>query len=188
MSGFSWFKVAVFGLLACNAIIFARAGTAMEALDSIAWFVLLALFELETGFGAINRRPDAAIAVRATRLVAAVAVGVAAVGYVHDGAWLDAVNAWLWIGVVALLELEVRHPRAVAARRGAFTATAAVLYGGLAAVVLTWAWQREWFDAYDALLWLVAFATIEINVLGYARGAGIVARSRKSPAELGDKV
>jgi len=27
------------------------------------------------------------------------------------------------------------------------------------------AWRRKWFEACDALLWIVAFATIEINVL-----------------------
>jgi hypothetical protein len=31
--------------------------------------------------------------------------------------------------------------------------------------VFAWAWRKEWFDAYDAALWLLAFATIEMNVL-----------------------
>jgi hypothetical protein len=36
--------------------------------------------------------------------------------------------------------------------------------------VLAWLWQGDWFDAYDAALWLVAFAMIELNVLGFTRG------------------
>lgn len=39
------------------------------------------------------------------------------------------------------------------------------LYAGLAALVPVWAWRGEWFEAYDALLWIVAFAGIGINVL-----------------------
>jgi hypothetical protein len=42
-----------------------------------------------------------------------------------------------------------------------------------------WAGRGEWFDAYDAMLWLVAFATIEINVLRIASGERL--------AEFGDK-
>ncbi len=39
----------------------------------------------------------------------------------------------------------------------------------LAALVLVWAWRREWFDAYDAALWLAAFAMIEMDVLRSSR-------------------
>ena len=173
----SGFKAALFGLLALNAVLFARAGTASEALDSIAWFVLLVLFEAETRAGAYLQR---------VRLLAAIAVGAAAVGYVYDAAWLDAINAWLWIAVVALLELGIRRPHVVSAHRIAFAAGAALLYAALAAVVLSWAWQGVWFDAYDALLWLVAFTMIEVNVLERARAMpllrGIHANARPNSA------
>jgi CHASE2 domain-containing sensor protein len=95
---------------------------------------------------------------------------VAALGYVYEGEWLDAVNSWLWIGVVVLLEFEVRYPRAVDRQRAWFAGVATTLYTGLAALVLVWAWRGEWFDAYDALLWLIAFVTIEIDVLQISRG------------------
>ena len=52
--------------------------------------------------------------------------------------------------------------------RTGFTATAATLYTGLAVLVPIWGWRGEWFDAYDALLWLIAFATIEMDVLAVA--------------------
>ena len=32
-------------------------------------------------------------------------------------------------------------------------------------LVVVWAWRGEWFDAYDAMLWLGAFAMIEMDVL-----------------------
>lgn len=177
---FPWFKIAVFALLACNAIVFGVTGTASEALDAVAWFTLLVLFELETDFGDRFSEKPAATAIHAIRLMAAIAIGAAAVSYVSEEAWLNAANAWLWIAVVVLLEIEVRHPHAVGRHRAAFSVVAAILYSGLAAVVAIWAWRREWFDAYDALLWLIAFATIEINVL--RMGA-----SSESAPELGDK-
>ena len=111
------------------------------------------------------RAPRAKAAIRGLRLAAAAAVGAAAIGYAYQNEWLDAVNSALWIAVVVLLEIEVRNPGAVARRRAWFTATAATLYAGLGALVLVWAWRGVWFDAYDAALWLTAFAMIEMDVL-----------------------
>lgn len=158
-------KIALFALLAANAGIFVLTGTLSEALDALAWLVLLALFELETSFGDRFRRNPARRIVRGIRFAAAVSIGAAAVGYVYERAWLEALNAWLWIAVVVLLEYEVRRPLAVALHRNAFTIAAVALYTGLAAVIPVWAWRGEWLDAYDALLWLIAFAALEINVL-----------------------
>jgi hypothetical protein len=78
---------------------------------------------------------------------------------------LDAINTALWIAVVVLLEIEVRRPREVTRFRSLFKFTAVGLYASLALLVLIWAWRGEWVDAYDALLWLIAFATIEMDVL-----------------------
>ena len=77
--------------------------------------------------------------------------------------------------MVALLEFEIRRPAAVAVHRVRFMAAAAALYSGLGALVLVWLWRGEWFDAYDAALWLVAFATIELKVLAAAQHVGVEA-------------
>jgi hypothetical protein len=164
-----WFKAFVLGLLAANAAVYVLAGTASEALDSAAWFLLLVSFELETGVAGWVARGRAVL--RVLRLAAAAAILAAGVGYVRDGEWLDAANIALWIAVVSLLEFEVRYPAAVANNRAPRIAVAALLYSGLAAMVVAWLWQGKWFDAYDAALWLVAFVTIEINVLGIAHAA-----------------
>ncbi len=180
---YSWFKATVFALLACNALIFAASGTLTHGLDAAAWFVLLMLFELETAHGDRFNGKHAVAAIHVIRLAAAAGVAAAAVGYVYEHEWLDAVNSWLWIAVVVLLEVEVRYPRAVAQGRRWFVAAAGALYGGLAALVLLWAWRGEWFDAYDAALWLIAFATIEINVLQTAdRGTFTAPVSRTQAA------
>jgi hypothetical protein len=184
MTWFSWFKAAIFALLAINAVAFVFAGTVSEALDSVAWFVLLALFEVETTRMDWARRQPTAAAMRLIRLGATLAIGVAATGYLYDHAWPDAMNAWLWIGVVVLLEFEVRKPDAVRAHRASFGAVATTLYSGLIGVVATWLWRGEWFDAYDALLWIIAFGALEMNLLNIARSA---ATSNESAAELRHK-
>jgi hypothetical protein len=164
------FKGLLFVLLACNAVIYLTSGTVSEALDTAAWFALLISFELETGCAA-HLRPRLESAIRVVRVLAAVTIAAAAVGYTRDEAWLDVGNIALWIMVVVLLEVELRFPAAVARHRPLVTATAALLYTGLLALVPMWAWRDEWFDAYDALLWLAVFATIEMDVLRVAQPA-----------------
>ena len=43
-------------------------------------------------------------------MLAAVALMAAAVGYAHEGEWLDVINIALWIAVVALLDIKLRNP------------------------------------------------------------------------------
>ena len=162
---YAGFRIAVFALLACNTAYYLYAGTPSKALDAVAWLVLLALFALETGFAGRLRTPRAALAIRVLRLGAAAAVCAAGIGYVIEQDRLDAVNTALWIAVVVLLEFEVRCPSRVAQYRQWFTAAAATLYTALAVLVLAWGWRGEWLDAYDALLWLIAFVAIEMDVL-----------------------
>ena len=106
---------------------------------------------------------------RVARLCAGAAVLAAAVGYALETAWLDTLNAWLWLSVVVLLEAEVRFPLLVGRRRTSFVAATGVIYGALFVLVIVWAWRGDWLDAWDALLWLVAFFAIEMNVLGAER-------------------
>jgi len=165
----AWFMAAIFTLLAFNTTVFLASGTASEALDSIAWLTLLALFELETGRIGRQREGRFIAAIRAIRLAAVAALVAAMIGYVYEEEWLDALNVGLWCAVVALLEFEVRRPDAVMRNRSTFAAAAIVLYAGLIALVAAWLWRGEWFEAYDAALWLVAFATLEMDVLGFIR-------------------
>ena len=166
-------RAAVFALLAGNTAYYLFGSTWAKALDALAWLTLLALFALESGFGGVfgtlKLLPTAMAMIRGVRLAAAAAVGAAAIGYLSQSEWLDATNTALWIMVVVLLEAEVRNPGVVARHRIWFTSTAAILYAGLGALVAVWAWRGEWFDAYDAALWLAAFAMIEMDVLQVSR-------------------
>ena len=162
------FKAIVFALLAANLILFHLFGTATQTLDTAAWLVLLVLFELETA-GRVRLAGWRQPALRVARLCAGAAVLAAAVGYALETAWLDTLNAWLWLAVVVLLEAEVRFPLLVGRRRTSFVAATGVIYGALFVLVIVWAWRGDWLDAWDALLWLVAFFAIEMNVLGAER-------------------
>lgn len=161
-------KPAIFALLLINAAIYATTGRFSEGLDAFAWFALLALFEIEARCPRWTRMPRNAIALDLLRLPAAAGVAIAAFNFIREQEWLDAANAWLWIGVVIVLELQVRAPLLVARYRNAFTAISLTLYGTLAVVALVWLVRREWLDGYDALLWIAAFALIEMDLLRLA--------------------
>lgn len=171
-AGFRLFKAAVYVLLAANLALYALFGSANELVDSVAWVALLALFEIETAHGARLSAREIRL-VHVLRLVAATGVLAAAAGYVAEAEWLDAANAWLWVAVVVLLEIEVRFPAAVGRRRESFLIAAVVLYSALLLPVPVWAWQGAWLDAWDAALWLAAFFAIELNVLGRQSGYAV---------------
>jgi hypothetical protein len=158
-------KALLFALLAVNTAWFAFAGETSKALDAAAWLVLLALFMIETAHGERLRGRGTRTAVRSLRLAAAIAVLAALVRYVLEANVLDTVNTALWIGVVVLLEAELRFPRAVARARPLYLGAALVLYGGLSILVVLWALRGEWFDAYDAAAWLAAFALLEMDLV-----------------------
>ena len=158
-------KPALFALLAVNAVIYATAGRAAEGLDALAWFVLLVLFEMETRWPHWTRVARNAAALDLLRLAATAGIAIAAAAYLREGEWLDAANAWLWIGVVAVLELEIRLPSLATRNRTTINVISYALFGALAAVALAWLAQGAWLDGYDAVLWIAAFALIETDLL-----------------------
>lgn len=168
-------------LLAVNCSLYALHGTAGEAVDSFAWFVLLVLFYSETSAQAGTRGELLAVSIRYARLGAAAAVVIATRAYADEAAWLDAANSALWIAVVLLLEAQVRYPAYALERRTGFTVIAAVLYGALGVLPLAWLMRGEWLSAYDAALWLAAFATIEKDV--WSAGKAWATTTTRKPRE-----
>ncbi len=162
--------IAIFALLAVNAAIYAATGRASETVDALAWFLLLALFFAETRCPQWTRAPRNAVALKLLHLIAAAAIVWAAIVFVHEREWLDALNAWLWIGVVAVLELEVRAPAWIRRQRRLVIAFSAVLYAALAGIAVAWLLQGEWFDGYDAALWIAAFSLLELDLLQRSAG------------------
>jgi len=82
-------------------------------------------------------------------------------------AWTDIVNAAAWIGVVIVLEIEVRLQL-----RGGMSGkimqvnkvVKLVLYALLLLAAVYWGFAGSFLDFWDASLWLFAFIFIELNV------------------------
>lgn len=170
-------------LLAIDCAVYAAEGGARESADSMAWLTLLVLFYIETSARPRARHALIVAGIRYLRIAAAAVVAAAAYAYALAGAWLDAANSALWIAVVVLLEVQVRYPACAQRRRNAFTATAGLLYGALSLLPAVWLVQREWLAAYDAVLWLAAFAIIEMSVWsgGKMEPAGVTRTRRETP-------
>ena len=165
-------KAVLFALLVVNTVWYVFAGTTSKALDAAAWLILLALFDCEIRFSAALTVPPRRVALRVARLIAGAGVIAATAGYLFEDNALDAANSALWIAIVVLLEIQFRFPQAVIRARVAFAAAGVVLYGSLAVLIAIWALRGDWFDAYDAALWLTAFVVIEMNAVG-ARAAAV---------------
>ncbi|MDH4055455.1 MAG: hypothetical protein OEV58_08765, partial [Gammaproteobacteria bacterium] len=82
-------------------------------------------------------------------------------------AWVDVINAAVWLLVVVVLEIDVRlqeHDRLKGTALRISNAAKFVLYGMLLLAAIYWGIKGDFIDFWDAFLWLVAFAFIELNV------------------------
>jgi len=81
-------------------------------------------------------------------------------------AWVDVVNAAVWLAIVVLLEVDV-YLQARDRLHGAIATFSAcckyVLYSTLLVAAVYWGVKGDFVDFWDAFLWLVAFAFIEMN-------------------------
>jgi hypothetical protein len=174
--GFIVFRWLVYGLLAADIGLYARYGRTTELVDTAAWFVLLLLFEWETGGWRMPER--ARVPVHVVRVLAGLAVALAVAGYAWEREWLDFTNEAVWLAVVVLLEVEVRVPSQARELHRWRRWITTLLYAALVGFMLVWLVDglvgdeplHALLDAGDALLWLVAFAAIELNVFGLGLG------------------
>jgi hypothetical protein len=83
-------------------------------------------------------------------------------------AWVDVINAGVWLLVVALLEIDVRLQERNLFEGFALKASTIakfVLYGILLLAGVYWWVYGDFVDFWDAFLWLLAFFFIELNVV-----------------------
>jgi len=83
-------------------------------------------------------------------------------------AWVDVINAGVWLLIVLLLELDVRlqeHNRYSGAALIVSNASKVVLYLLLLLAAIYWGLRGGFVDFWDAILWLIAFFFIELNVV-----------------------
>ena len=107
-------------------------------------------------------------------------------------AWVDVINSAVWLLVVMVLELDVffqEKNRLEGMILRVSNASKFALYSLLLLAAIYWGLKGDFVDFWDAFLWLVAFAFIELNVFEWrqesleqqaeAQSAG-VARSPES--------
>jgi hypothetical protein len=91
----------------------------------------------------------------------------AGIANIRSLAWADAINGGVWLLVVVLLEADVwlqEQGRYEGTALMGSTLLKAIFYSILAAAVVFWMWQGQVKDWWDALLWIIAFVFIELNI------------------------
>lgn len=82
-------------------------------------------------------------------------------------AWVDVINAGVWLLIVLVLEIDVRlqeRERLEGLLLRLSTSVKFVLYSLLLLAAMYWGFKGDFVDFWDAFLWLVAFVFIEMNV------------------------
>ena len=86
---------------------------------------------------------------------------------IRNLAWVDVINAGVWLLVVLILEIDVRlqeHNRYEGLALRLSHAAKYLLYPMLLLAAIFWGIKGDFVDFWDAFLWLVAFVFIELNV------------------------
>lgn len=159
-------KMALLILLMVNAILFLTRGEYNDSFDSLAWIVLMVLYEIETGKWPDARRLN--LNFLWIRNLAVVIVVVAEISYLFEGAWLDGIYSLLWLLVVVLFETESRYPREVATHPRLFRLAGLALVLGMIGVIGAWLMEQSYFNAYDGLIWSLAFLIIDLDLMASA--------------------
>lgn len=82
-------------------------------------------------------------------------------------AWVDVINSAVWLLVVLVLEIDVRlqeQHRLEGTALQISNVSKYILYSILFLAAVYWGIKGDFVDFWDALLWLVAFVFIELNV------------------------
>ena len=159
-------KIGLLILLLVNALVFMTRGEFNDSFDSLAWIVLMVLYEIDTG--RIQGLESGRLQLPWIRNLAVLVVVFAELSYFFEGAWLDGVYSFLWLLVVALFEFESRYPDAVSAHPQRFRVAGAGLVLGMIGVIGAWISEHAYFNAYDGLIWSLAFLIIDLDLMASA--------------------
>lgn len=162
-------KYSIFSLLLIDMIAFFITGTLNETLDSLGWLILLGTFEYES----ITLNQDYAGPWEKWLVMAVQTLGYGiaiktTVTYGLDHEWLDLLNAGLWLLVCCTLAYDIYVPGDFGSQEWRIrNMLKMVLYMGLVACAVTWAVEQEWLDFVDAVLWLLCFGLVELNIFEF---------------------
>lgn len=159
------FKLLLFLLLAINTLLYSLHDSLTSTLDAFAWLVLLITYELETLSKPVIRLSW----LRAIRNGILIVLVWVFFSYVHSADWLDIIQTLLWYLMIVLLELEVRWPAKVQQYPRTYSLATLGVFASLTAMVVVFALHSAWLDSYDALLWLIAFATLDVDILKFLK-------------------
>lgn len=90
-------------------------------------------------------------------------------------AWVDVANSVAWLLVVLIFQVEIilkQLDELTKFRLALCTGVKVTLYLVLAADAIYWTFNSAIIDSWDAWLWLIAFALIDMNLLGWDDGQG----------------
>lgn len=155
------FKLIILALLTLNAVIYSLVDSLVSAVDALVWLVLLVLFELEANNIAL---PCSERARRGIHNLLIVVIGLTFFGFLLTGEFLEALNGLLWFALIAMMEIEMRWPELASRHQRSFWLSTMGIFVGLIGMAGLWVWLQAWLDAYDALLWIVAFGFIEVDI------------------------
>ena len=154
------FKLAIVVLIAVNVVIYAAVDNLIGAVDSLAWLMLLVLYELDANCAGLMGDKN----LHRIRTFLIVVIALVFLAYVHDREWLEVINFIFWFALITLLELEAHLPDKVFKYRISYWWATVIVFTGLIAMVMVWACQSAWLDVYDAILWVIAFGSIEVDM------------------------
>lgn len=158
------FKLIILALLTLNAVIYSLVDTLVSAVDAVVWLVLLVLYELE------SNNIDLPFSETVRRWIHNLLIGIIGLtflGFLFTGELLEALNGLLWFALIAMMESEMRWPHLAGQHERGFRLATIAIFLGLIAMAGVWLWLQAWLDAYDAILWIVAFGFIEVDIVHF---------------------
>lgn len=153
-------------LLTLNAFLYAALDSLISAVDAFAWLALLLSFELETAGLPAQLSETRLHLIRNGILVIIVLVTFA---YLLTGDLLNISSELLWLGLIGLLEMEVRTPSLIEQHQRLYWLASVIVFVGLIAMVGISAWMGAVLDAYNNLLWIIAFALVEVDLFRFLK-------------------
>lgn len=165
---FAFFKYTVYFLLTLNIYLFSVSGTLTETIDTAAWVVILALFEWETRTMGRERSSLEKALLWILGLGSYGVIVYACYSYMEQSMWLDFDNSLTWILVILGMEYEVWDSGPYSLDEWQIrNIVKFCLYGALFVFAVLWGFEGEFLDFYDAVLWLLSFIVIELNIFEF---------------------